>query len=67
MKFSVPDMSCGHCKAAISEAVKTADGMAELEFDMPGRVVTITSTRTPEEIAKAVKDAGYDTTLLQQA
>ncbi|WP_209007940.1 heavy-metal-associated domain-containing protein [Roseibium litorale] len=66
MKFSIPDMSCGHCKAAIGDAVKKTDGSAQIEFDMENRVVTISSVKTPGEIAQAVKEAGYGSELLQQ-
>ncbi|MBN9670849.1 heavy-metal-associated domain-containing protein [Roseibium aggregatum] len=60
MKFSVPDMSCNHCKAAIDNAVKEIDGAASLEFDLENRTVAIDSTRSTEEIAAVLKEAGYD-------
>ncbi len=65
MKLSVPDMSCGHCKAAISDAIRKMDGAAQLDFDMENRVVTINSVRPADEITRAVKDAGYESALLQ--
>ncbi|WP_417692436.1 heavy-metal-associated domain-containing protein [Roseibium sp.] len=65
MKFSFPEMSCGHCKAAISDAVKQTDGTAQLDFDMENRIVTINSVRTPDEITRAVNDASYESELLQ--
>lgn len=62
MKFSVPDMSCGHCKAAITTKIKDLDGTADLDFDMEGRVVTVKTSHSQDEITSALKDAGYDST-----
>jgi copper chaperone len=66
MKFSVPDMSCGHCKATIGKSIAQADGTAQVEFDMENRIVTVTSTRSADEIAGVLKEAGYSSELLQQ-
>ena len=66
MKFHVPDMSCGHCKAAIERSVKDADGSARLEFDMENRVVSIETDLPAQRIAEALKAAGYDSSEAQQ-
>lgn len=66
MKFSVPDMSCGHCKATIGKSIEQADGSAQVEFDMANRIVTVTSARSAQEIAGVLKEAGYSSELLQQ-
>ena len=33
MKLSVPDMSCGHCKATIEKAVAAAGGTVSVDLD----------------------------------
>ena len=58
-KFNVPDMSCGHCKAAIEKAVMAADSGAKLEFDMDARAVQITSSLDNATLAKAMAAEGY--------
>ncbi|GKY86325.1 heavy-metal-associated domain-containing protein [Sinisalibacter aestuarii] len=58
-KFSVPDMSCGHCKATIETALLDADAGAELSFDMEAREVEVDSTLATAEVLAAMKDAGY--------
>ncbi|MGD9863165.1 MAG: heavy-metal-associated domain-containing protein [Pseudodonghicola sp.] len=63
MKFSVPEMSCGHCTAAIEQAVKAADPTADITCDLPGRSVEVTSQLSAEAIAKTLSDAGYEATL----
>ncbi len=59
VKFHVPDMSCGHCKATIEKAFATTDPLAELSFDMEGRHVEIESELDAESLAKLLKEAGY--------
>ena len=60
MKFSVPNMSCGHCTAAIESAVKTADPHAAVECDLTTRQVRINSALPGDQLEAAIKDAGYD-------
>lgn len=59
MQFNVPDMSCGHCKAAIERAVKDVDAAAVLTFDMPNRNVEIESQIEATALQAAMADAGY--------
>ncbi|MEC7762682.1 MAG: heavy-metal-associated domain-containing protein [Pseudomonadota bacterium] len=61
--FSVPEMSCGHCKAKIEDAVMDADEGAVIAFDMAAREVDIDSTLDTAALADAIKTAGYDATL----
>ena len=52
-------MSCGHCSAAIEAKILAADPVALISFDMQDRTVDVDTTLTDEELAAAVKDAGY--------
>jgi copper chaperone len=60
MRFSVPEMSCGHCKSAIESAVKTVDPIAKIEFDMENRVVDIDSGLDDASLQSAISTAGYE-------
>ena len=62
MRFSVPEMSCGHCKSAIESAVKTVDPTAIIEFDMQNRFVAIDSGLDQGSLQSAMTSAGYDST-----
>ena len=53
-RFSVPDMSCGHCKAKIEDALLEADGGAELDFNMEAREVTVESVLEAGEIDRLI-------------
>ncbi|WBU57546.1 heavy-metal-associated domain-containing protein [Paracoccus sediminicola] len=56
MRLIVPDMSCGHCKATIEEAVRAAGGTADVDLD--ARSVTIAGLDTPRA-AEVIREAGF--------
>jgi copper chaperone len=59
MRFSVPDMTCGHCVATVTKAIKTLDPAAEVKVDLAGKTVTVGSSSPAPAVAKALEDAGY--------
>lgn len=59
LRFQVDGMSCGHCVQAVTKAVKAADPMAEVAVDLAAKRVSVESARPPEEIAQAIRGAGY--------
>ncbi len=60
--LSIPDMSCGHCKATIEKTIKGLDPAALLDFDMPARTVAVKSAAAIDAMRAALKSAGYDAT-----
>ncbi|AUH35056.1 heavy-metal-associated domain-containing protein [Paracoccus tegillarcae] len=56
MKFTVPDMSCGHCKTAIEEAVAEAGGTAQV--DLQQKSVEVDGIGATQAEA-AIRGAGY--------
>lgn len=58
-QFSLPDMSCGHCVAAITEAVKAADAQAQVIADLATRTASVDSALPRETLAAALTEAGY--------
>ena len=61
--FNVPDMSCGHCTAAIEKAVTAADASATITFDMDARTADITSTLDDATITETLNGEGYPSTI----
>lgn len=59
-RYSVPEMSCGHCKAKIEEALLEADAGAELNFDMEAREIDVDSVLDTSEVIAAMQAAGYE-------
>lgn len=64
LSLKVPDMTCGHCTAAIEKAVKAVDPAATLTFDLKAHQVSITPTVTAAAITQAVLDAGYESEII---
>ena len=62
MKFYVPDMSCGHCTAAIEKALKAIDPNATVDTDLTSKTVTIISAQDAATLQAALKEAGYPAT-----
>ncbi len=53
VRFRVPEMSCGHCRAVIERAVRRADPAARLEVDPGVRTIGVES-RLDAEALKAL-------------
>ena len=39
--LSIPDISCGHCQATITNALTPLDGVQAVNVDIPTRKVTV--------------------------
>jgi len=61
-RLSVPDMTCGHCTAAIEKAIKAIDPTATVSCDLGTRSVDVQSPLSEQALSEAIRDAGYDVT-----
>lgn len=61
--LSVPDMSCGHCRASITEALSTLG--ASGEFDMEARRVSVLGAQDLKTLIDALDDIGFPATPVQ--
>jgi copper chaperone len=59
-KFSVPEMSCGHCKSAVESAIKEVDENAQIVFDMTEREVTVSGDAEAGDLVTSMKAGGYE-------
>ena len=57
-KLNVPEMSCGHCKAAIENAVAGVDADARISVDLENRTVSIESAIAEAALIDALKAGG---------
>jgi copper chaperone len=58
--FEVNDMTCGHCVSTITKALKGADKDAKVHIDLAThRVLVEPVSADAEDLAEAIKDAGY--------
>jgi len=56
--LSVPDMSCGHCRASIEAALLPLG--AKASFDMELRRVDVSGVITPADAINALDAIGFD-------
>ncbi|HSV70852.1 MAG TPA: heavy-metal-associated domain-containing protein [Methylibium sp.] len=61
VEFDVQDMSCGHCVATITKAVRALDPQARVEAEVAARRVRIDAAVAPEALEAALSEAGYPT------
>jgi len=61
LTYSVPDVSCEHCRHAIEGEVSQVAGVASVAVDLEARTVTVTGEPLDDgAIVAAIDDAGYD-------
>jgi copper chaperone CopZ len=59
--YSVPDVSCGHCRAAITAEVEQVAGVSSVEVDLDANRVTVTGDGIDDgAVRAAIDEAGYD-------
>ncbi|MEO6281344.1 heavy-metal-associated domain-containing protein [Roseateles sp.] len=61
-RFNLPDMSCGHCVAAITDALKAADAQAHVDIDLQAKTAQVDSALPRDALAAALAEAGYPPT-----
>lgn len=65
--YSVPTISCGHCKAAIEGEVGKVAGVATVEVDVATKTVHVEGDATDEAVRAAIDEAGYDVAAMTEA
>lgn len=58
-KLSVPDMSCGHCKASITEALSALPNAGAITVDLTTKEVTTNGSADPAELVAALSQIGF--------
>jgi copper chaperone len=59
LSFEIPNMSCGHCVRAITEAVQAADPAARVQADLPSHSVQVETSAPREAVVAQLVEAGY--------
>lgn len=59
--YSVPGISCGHCRAAITAEVTTVSGVESVDVDLDTKLVRISGENLDDAaLVAAIDEAGYD-------
>ena len=60
LSLSISGMSCGHCVAAVSSALKAIDGVEPKDVQIGSATVEYDAAKvTPAQVAQAVTEEGY--------
>ncbi len=62
-QYNVTGMSCAACSARVEKAVNSVDGVTSCSVSLLTNSMGVEGTASPEEIIKAVTDAGYGAAL----
>jgi copper chaperone len=61
--FSVPEVSCAHCKSSIEGALRPLAGVSEANVRIDDKQVDVAydpNATSREEVLAAITDAGYE-------
>jgi copper chaperone len=59
IEFRVNDMTCGHCVATVTKAVKAAEPAATVDIDLGTKRVRVDGTDARDKVEAAIREAGY--------
>ncbi|RKE36880.1 copper chaperone [Paraburkholderia sp. BL23I1N1] len=62
IEFQVEGMSCQHCVAAVTNAIREHDGTAQVQVDLASGRVAVDSVQPAEALKAAIDEAGYTVT-----
>ena len=65
-QYIVTGMSCAACSARVEKAVKQLTGVESCSVSLLTNTMGVEGTAAPEEVIKAVSDAGYGASLKEQ-
>lgn len=61
LTYSVPGVSCGHCRAAIVEEVEQVAGVRDVEVDLEAKRVDVRGDDLDDAAVRAaIAEAGYE-------
>jgi len=58
--YSVPGISCDHCKHAIESEVATVDGVESVVVDVATKTVVVDGSPADDAVRAAIDEAGYE-------
>ena len=59
IEFQVEGMSCQHCVAAVTNAIREQDTTAQVKVDLETGRVAVESTQPVNALKAAIDEAGY--------
>lgn len=61
LTYTVTDMTCGHCKQAVTQEVSAVEGVESVEVDLDTKLVTVVGSSLDDaKLRAAIDEAGYE-------
>jgi len=60
VRFKIPGMTCGGCARSITNAIQSVDPAAEINTNVPERLVTIKTAADEQSLVEVIREAGYE-------
>ncbi len=60
--LSIPDMTCGHCKASVESALLSLPDAGTVTVDLAARTAITSGTASPESLIRALDSVGFPAT-----
>lgn len=60
MDLTIPDMTCGHCRASVTNALLALDPQARVEVDLPARTARVETAAPQAAVIEALGAIGFD-------
>lgn len=61
--YSVSGMNCNHCKANVERAIRSVEGVEDVEVSLAAATATVTGRHDSEALIRQVKSFGYEAAL----
>lgn len=61
--LSVPDMTCGHCRASVTDALSRLSGADKVEVDLTAKTVHVEGPASPDDLIRALDAIGFPATV----
>lgn len=59
--YTVPGMTCDHCKRAVSSELGSVAGVSSVDVDLDTKLVTVTGEGLADDALRAaIEEAGYE-------
>lgn len=58
-RLQITGMSCGHCSAAVTKALKAVPGVTDAQVDLSAGTANVQGQADAQTLVHAVEEAGY--------
>lgn len=65
--LSIPDMTCGHCRASVTDALSRLQGAAAVDVDLTAKTARVTGNARPDEMLRALDAIGFPATVVTES